>query len=143
MIFVNFEIEKSTGEDSQFIDSMIVEYSSKNVPFTQDKPFAGINRVIKDSKGNILAGIIALSYYWGCIYVDVLWVSEASRGKGYGTALLIEVEEEGRKMGCSLIHLDTFDFQGREFYLKMGYEVYGVLEDCPPEHSRFYMKKKL
>ncbi|PPE03578.1 hypothetical protein HCUR_00960 [Holospora curviuscula] len=26
----------------------------------------------------------------------------------------------------------TFDFQVKDFYLKQGYEIFGVLEDCPP-----------
>jgi hypothetical protein len=42
-----------------------------------------------------------------------------------------------------LSHLDTFDWQTKEFYLKHGYEVFGVLDDCPPGHKRYYMKKVL
>lgn len=39
--------------------------------------------------------------------------------------------------------LDTFDFQACEFYEKHGYTAFGVLEDCPTGHCRFYMEKKL
>ena len=39
--------------------------------------------------------------------------------------------------------LKTFDFQAKEFYLKHGYEVFGVLEDCPADHQRYYLKKKI
>lgn len=45
--------------------------------------------------------------------------------------------------GCNLVHLDTFDFQAKDFYLKHGYEVFGVLDDCPMEHKRYYMKKNI
>ncbi|WP_202127900.1 hypothetical protein [Clostridium sp. C2-6-12] len=41
----------------------------------------------------------------------------------------------------NLLHLDTFDFQAKDFYLKHGYEVFGVLDDCPMEHKRYYMKR--
>ena len=44
---------------------------------------------------------------------------------------------------CSLMHLDPFDFQAKEFYEKNGFEVFGILENCPPGHTRYYMKKEI
>jgi hypothetical protein len=38
-------------------------------------------------------------------------------------------------------HLDTFDWQAKEFYEHLGYEVFGILENCPRGHNRYYMKK--
>ncbi len=73
----------------------------------------------------------------------MLWVDEAHRGKGYGSILLEEVEKIAKEKECTLIHLDTFDFQAKDFYLKHGYELFGVLDDCPPGHKRFFMKKKI
>ena len=46
-------------------------------------------------------------------------------------------------MGAYLSHLDTFDFQAKDFYLKHGYEIFGTLENCPPNHNRYYLKKAL
>ena len=82
-------------------------------------------------------------YGWNVAYIDTLCVDEAYRGKGLGAKLLAEVESAAKEKGCYLIHLDTFDFQAKEFYEKQGYEVFGVLEDCPKEHSRYYLKKVL
>ena len=48
-----------------------------------------------------------------------------------------------KKLGATLAHLDTFDFQAKDFYLKHGYEVFGILDDCPKGHKRYYMKKVL
>jgi hypothetical protein len=39
--------------------------------------------------------------------------------------------------------LDTFDFQARGFYERNGYELFGTLDDCPPGHKRYYLKKAL
>jgi ADP-ribose pyrophosphatase YjhB (NUDIX family) len=39
--------------------------------------------------------------------------------------------------------LDTFDFQAKDFYLKHGYDIFGVLGNCPPGHERYYMRKNL
>ena len=57
--------------------------------------------------------------------------------------MLAEVESAAKEKGCYLIYLDTFDFQAKEFYEKQGYEVFGVLEDCPKEHCRYYLKKTI
>ena len=80
-------------------------------------------------------------YCWNVAYIDTLCVDEAYRGKGLGAKLLAEVESAAKEKGCYLIHLDTFDFQAKEFYEKQGYEVFGVLEDCPKRHCRYYLKK--
>lgn len=74
-------------------------------------------------------------YCWNCLYIDVLWAKEEFRKEGYGSVFLNEVEKIAKEKGCKLIHLDTFDFQGKDFYIKNGYEVFGVLDDCPNFYS--------
>lgn len=140
---INYIIEESTKDEYGLVDDGIVEFNLSKVPFTQEPPYISINRVIKDLNGEVLAGINSLLYCWNCLYVDVLWVKEQYRKEGYGSVLLNEVEKIAKEKGCNLIHLDTFDFQAKDFYLKNGYEVFGILEDCPMEHKRYYMKKKI
>ena len=65
------------------------------------------------------------------------------RGEGLGTLLLEEVERVAKENGSHLIHLDTFDFQAKDFYLNHGYSVFGELEDCPKGHTRYFMSKVL
>lgn len=140
---INYVIEESTREEWALVDDGIVEYNSSKVPFTQEPSFIPINRVIKGVNGEVFAGIISLLYCWKCLHVDILWVKEEYRKEGYGSILLNEVEKIAKEKGCNLIDLDTFDFQAKDFYLKHGYEVFGVLDDCPMEHKRYYMKKNI
>ena len=139
----NYVIEESTREEYNLVDNGIVEYNLSKVPFTQEPSFVPINKVIKGSIGEVLAGINSILYCWNCMYIDVLWVIKEFREEGYGTVLLNEVEEIAKERGCKLIHLDTFDFQAKDFYIKHGYEIFGVLEDCPIEHKRYYLKKNI
>lgn len=139
----DYIIEVSTREGFEAVDDGIIEYNSSKVPFTQDPPFKSINRMIKGLDGEVVAGINSILYCWNCFYIDVLWVKEAFRNKGYGLALLNEVEKVAKENGCNLIHLDTFDFQAKDFYLKHGYEIFGVLDDCPSGHKRYFMKKNI
>ena len=92
--------------------------------------------------GSIMGGIIAETH-WNWLFINLMWITEALRGLGYGHQLLTAAEEEGRKRGATNAHLDTFSFQAPEFYKKHGYQVFGVLEDFPPGHQRYYLTKKL
>lgn len=129
-------------QDIDFIDQKIVEFNNSKAPFTQDPAFINFNYVIKDEHDTIIGGITAASYCWKILYINVLWVDEQYRKHGYGSQLLAKVEQEARNIGCTLAHLDTFDFQAKDFYLKHGYEIFGELEDCPPGHTKYFMSKK-
>lgn len=135
-------IVESTEDERNYIDDKIVEYNAHHVPFTQKINPLPLNFVIKEND-RVIAGINTCMYHWGISYIDVLWVDEAFRGKGYGSQLIKMVEEKARENACTLVHLDSFDFQAKEFYQKQGYEIFGVLENCPPGHKRFYLKKDL
>lgn len=139
----DYIIEESTREEYDLVDNGIVDYNLSKVPFEKEKSFISINRVIKGLNGEVLGGINSILYCWNWLYVDVLWVKEEYRKEGYGSTLLNEVENIAKEKGCKLIHLDTFDFQAKDFYIKHGYEVFGVLDDCPMEHKRYYMKKNI
>lgn len=100
------------------------------------------NYVIKDDNV-IIAGITSCFYLEEVLFVGVLFVDGNYRHKRLGSTLLKQVEDEAKAMGGKLAHLDTFDFQALDFYLKHGYEIFGVLEDCSKDHKRYYLKKGL
>ncbi|RFM21303.1 GNAT family N-acetyltransferase [Clostridium botulinum] len=133
--------ESSSEEEADLIVDRIVEYNLSKVPGKQEVPLLCINRVIEDTNGEIIAGILSKMYCWNCIYIDVLWIKEQYRKDGLGTKLLKEVEKIAKEKDCHLIHLDTFDFQAKDFYIKHGYEIFGILDQCPENHKRYFMKK--
>lgn len=139
-----FIIEESTKEESDLVWRGLIEYNSVKLPFKGEVPFRPVNRIMKDLDGNIIAGAnCILNYYWNTMYIDMLWVKEDWRKKGYGSELLNEIEKVGKEQGCNLVHLETMDFQAKGFYLRNGYEVFGELDNVPSGHKRYYMKKIL
>ena len=98
--------------------------------------------VLKAPGGEIVGGVIGATY-WDWLYVNLMWLQEAHRGQGYGAHLLQQAEEEARRRGARHAYLDTFSFQAPEFYKKYGYEVFGVLDDFPVGHQRYFLKKEL
>jgi GNAT superfamily N-acetyltransferase len=93
-------------------------------------------------KGKIVAGLVA-EMYWGWMYVNLLWVSERRRGKGFGRSLLERAEAEAKKRGVRNVYLDSFTFQAPDFYLRLGYREFGRLEGFPAGHDRVWMTKAL
>ncbi len=91
---------------------------------------------------SIVGGIIGETH-WNWLFINLMWIKDELRGRGYGNLLLLAAEEEGRKRGATNAYLDTFSFQAPEFYKRHGYHVFGVLENFPPGHKRFYLTKSL
>ncbi len=98
--------------------------------------------LVRDGQGRVLGGLIGTTV-WGWLQVAQLWVDQQIRGDGYGMALMRAGEAEAQRRGCHHALLDTFDFQAREFYERLGYEVFGEVRDFPRGHTRFFMQKPL
>ena len=98
--------------------------------------------VLKGPDQAVLGGVIGITY-WDWLYIDLMWIQEELRGRGFGHKLLTLAEEEARGRGAKNVYLDTFSFQAPDFYKKHGYRVFGELPDFPPGHQRYFLTKQL
>jgi GNAT superfamily N-acetyltransferase len=98
--------------------------------------------VVQGPDQAVLGGVIA-AVYWDWAYIDLMWIQEGVRGRGYGHRLLMLVEDEARRRGAKNAYLDTFSFQAPDFYTKHGYRVFGELAEFPPGHQRYFLTKRL
>lgn len=126
-------------EDIRFLKEQIDAY---NLTAT-DVPFDGeIAIFVRDDSGAIVAGISG--WAWGsCMEIESLWVHARLRGQGYGRRLLAAAEEEAIRRGCVQAVLNTHSFQAPGFYAKMGYEIYGTVENYPQDEQKIYLRKRL
>jgi len=90
--------------------------------------------------GQVIGGLTG-DISWGWLHVDVLWVAESHRHDGVGTSLMDKAEAEAIGMNVEKSYIETADFQALGFYEKRGYQVFAQLEDQPPGHVCYYMKK--
>lgn len=97
---------------------------------------------LKSGRGEWLGGLMG-ELWGGWLYVRFLWVAAFARGRGNGTRLLRAAEEYAVERGCRAATLETTSFQARPFYEKLGYQVFASLEDYPPGHTKFYLRKQL
>lgn len=98
--------------------------------------------LLTDADGAELGGLWGkIAYDW--LFIELLAVPASHRGQGHGEALMARAEALARTHGCVGIWLDTYAFQARGFYEKLGFAVFGTLADHPRGQSRFFLQKPL
>lgn len=101
---------------------------------------------MRDAHDELVGALVGSSAY-GWFLVKMLWVAEGARSRGLGKRLMQEGEREALARGCHAAWLDTSNVGARRFYERLGYEVFGTLEnqagDAPPGHCRWFLRKRL
>ena len=99
---------------------------------------------VLDSAEVVLGGLVGRTHsipFW--LEISIIWIDEHVRHQGLGRQLMERAEHEARERGCKYARLATSDFQAPTFYQKLGYTLYGTLENCPPGEAVFYLRKEL
>ena len=97
---------------------------------------------LRDDDEKIVGGLVARTW-WGGLEVQYLWVSDKYRAQGFGRQLMLQAEKEALNRGCHMAYVDTFEFQAKGFYEKLGYREYGQLGNYAHKHTRCYLAKNL
>src|SRR5262245_655797 len=128
---------KPSKETLDVIDNGLDVYNAQFAP----AEYSEFVMALKNASGEVKGGIYAI--VWAeMLFIKWFWIDEAYRRQGRGRALMDATEAEGRRRGCRAAYLDTFEFQARPFYEKLGYQLFGTL-DYPTGFKRFYLQKPL
>lgn len=93
------------------------------------------------TEDNTIVGGIKAYLFWKGLEIEALWIAKEQRGQGAGQKLLTGVEDFARTHGAAVAFLTTTE--GRGFYERHGYEVYGQLDERPAGPMLYHMKKRL
>jgi len=111
----------------------------QNLPVSSARPLAIL---LRDKEAGIVGGLWGRTD-WQWLSIELLFVPEGLRGTGLGARLVRQAEEEAVRRGCRGALVNTFSFQAPGFYERLGYCVFGTLDDCPPGHRRLSLQKPL
>ncbi len=80
-------------------------------------------------EGKLPVGWLRYSYFWDTIpFMDLLFLLEEHRGKGFGRRLVYRWESDMFQTGADLVLTSTqADEQAQHFYRKLGYKDCGAL----------------
>lgn len=125
-------------DDLQRIIAGLNEAKVGQVPPDDKRPLT----ILWRENGRLLGGLTGHTQ-WGWLYIKLLWVAPQQRGSGLGRQLMLAAESEAQQRGCHAAFVNTFSFQAPTFYQKLGYTIWGQLEEYPAGYQRIYLQKKL
>ena len=126
-------------EQLEFIEDRLSEFDEQHITYKLD----GSIQIGIEEDGKIVAGLDACMTAFKILYVSTVFVEEAYRRKGYGTRLIQEMEKRAKELGANTIRLDTFSWQGKEFYEALGYQVVGYYENATDGYEEYFFLKRI
>jgi GNAT superfamily N-acetyltransferase len=130
----------ATPSDADF-RTIFNKLNDFNAPVVGHAQFVLLAVLLHDEAGEVIGGLWGWTVYsW--LIINMLFVPEASRHRGIGTALIAAAETEARARGCAGMQVDTFGFQAQPFYERLGFTVFGVQPNFPPGQRCIFLRKQ-
>lgn len=131
-----------TSKDKQYINDQLYYFNLKHFPEDLRNRYEEICLFLKEDDGTVRGGILT-EVCWNWLEIHILFVDENLREAGYGKQLMHEIEKIAREKQCDFIKVDTLSFQALAFYQRLGYTVYGTLDNVGRDYEHYYLKKDL
>jgi len=139
---MGYSITLTDSNDPALRNAIVGPLVAYNTDKTGRDDFRPLAAVLSDSGGQTIGGLWGRTAF-GWLFVELLFVPESLRGQGLGRELMHRAEAEALTRGCHAAWLDTFQFQARGFYERLGYTCFGELSDYPPGFARYFLRKML
>lgn len=125
--------------DGAIVDAGLGGFNDAAAPLHEVRPMACFART---PGGAVIGGAVGRT--WGpAAEIQQLWVGDAHRHRGVGTALVRAFEARAAERGCRCCYLETLSFQAPRFYAALGYRVAFELRELPYGIVRFTMLREI
>jgi GNAT superfamily N-acetyltransferase len=137
-----YALTLSDDGSSSLQDAIVAPLREYNTSKAGPSGRRALTVAVTDAAGAVIGGMWGhTAYEW--LFTQVLVVPERLRGRGIGAEIMQLAEQEALDRGCHSAWLDTFEFQARGFYDRIGYECFAELPNYPTGFSSFHMRKAL
>ena len=126
-------------EQAEEIEKRLSDFDDNHITYKLN----GCIQIGLEEGGKLIAGLDACITAFKILYVSTVFVDEAYRRKGFGAELIREMEKRAAAMGVNTIRLDTFNWQGKDFYEAMGYRAAGHYENAEDGYSEYFFVKRI
>ena len=133
------EIIDLNEQQLEDIENRLEEYDESHITYRME----GSIHIGIIENNQLIAGLDACMTAFKIMYVSTVFVNEEYRRQGYGTILMKEMESRAKRMGANTIRLDTFDWQGKEFYEALGYQLVGNYSNNDDHYSEYFFLKRI
>lgn len=121
------------------IETRLEKYDENYITYKMD----GNIQIGVEDNGKLIAGLDACITAFKILYVSTVFVDENYRRQGVGEMLIREMEKRALTMGVNTIRLDTFNWQGKDFYEALGYTCVGQYENAEDGYSEYFFLKRI
>lgn len=128
-----------TEEQVDYIEESLEDYDEKYISYKLE----GRIQIGIEDEGKLVAGLDACMTAFKILYVSTVFVDENYRRKGYGKALILEMEKRAKDLGANTIRLDTFNWQGKDFYEALNYKMVGSYNNAEDGYSEYFFLKRI
>ena len=126
-------------EQLEDIEERLDQYDENHITYRME----GAVRIGIEEDGKLVAGLDAVVTAFKILYVSTVFVDEEYRRKGLATELIREMEKRAKALGVNTIRLDTFSWQGKDFYEAVGYEIVGHYENEEDGYAEYFFLKRI
>ncbi len=121
------------------IETRLEAYDENYITYKMD----GNIQIGVEDNGKLIAGLDACITAFKILYVSTVFVDENYRRQGVGEMLIREMEKRALTIGVNTIRLDTFNWQGKDFYEALGYTCVGQYENAEDGYSEYFFLKRI
>jgi GNAT superfamily N-acetyltransferase len=134
----SISVERTIGKTKKAVLDGLIRYNNEKIGKQKYKRFA----VSLREKNAIVGGIVG-EVWIGVLFIQLFWLKQGLRGKGFGAKLIKAIEDEARRFGASRAYVDTMSFQAPGFYRASGYKEFGSIKGYPGGVTRHWLTKTL
>jgi ribosomal protein S18 acetylase RimI-like enzyme len=133
MAEINFEYRAPTDKERDITTGSLKAHTEQAIGIAiTHEPFG-----LMAYENGKLAGSIIGKIFFNWLHMDLVWVDEPYQRSGIGTHLMKLAAKIASEKKLSGIEVWTQSWQAPEFYKKLGYEEFAVLDDFTPGRKRY------
>ena len=131
-------VERTVGKTKKAVLGGLIRYNNEKMGKQKYKRLA-----ISLREGKEIVGGIVGEVWTTVLFIQLFWLEQGLRGKGFGTKLIKAIEDEAKRFGATRSYVDTMSFQAPGFYRGCGYKEFGSIEGYPGGVTRHWLTKTL
>ncbi len=125
------------------VDAVLAALVESETAAGRDAGYQPYAILLRDSPDAPVHGGLYGYVLFDWLFIQYVAVPLDRQGQGIGGRLIAQAEAWARQRGLVGMWLDTFSFQARPFYERLGFSVVGEIGEHPRGSSRYFLAKRL
>jgi GNAT superfamily N-acetyltransferase len=134
----SISVERTVGKTKKAVLGGLIRYNNEKMGKQKYKRLA-----VSLREGDTVVGGIVGEVWTAVLFIQLFWLEQRLRRKGFGAKLIKAIEDEARRFGATHSYVDTMSFQAPGFYRTCGYKEFGSIEGYPGGVTRHWFTKTL